>query len=161
MVNYQIDSIESIETFKKQYCVQDFFSNNYRLKDEYKKAKSSDLPRELYDEEMHNTALNGERGNFDLEQAIQVMLKYKERGESVYYIFNGFELCSDKIQSLQETKEMYDLFLKEENQSKKIMTLKDAVINALRSGISLDDVKNALDNSITKENNDKGEHDEQ
>ena len=70
-------------------------------------------PRELNDEEMRYAAKNGQRGNFTLEEAVQAMLKYKERGEHVTYRFNGYELDSDNITKYEAVKKGYDKFLRE------------------------------------------------
>ena len=48
--------------------------------------------------------------NPNLDQVIQVLLEYKERGESVTYRFIGFKLESDKISkdNIEEIKQEYD-----------------------------------------------------
>lgn len=89
-----------------------------KVHEEYGKALSTKLPRELYAEEMRDAALKGERGNFNLEQAAQAMLEYKTKGESVYYVFNGFELNSDEVTTVEETLEKYDRFLRRDRESK-------------------------------------------
>lgn len=89
-----------------------------RTYEEYRKALSSKLPRELFAEEMRDVALKGQSGNLKLEQAVQAMLEYKAKGESVYYVFNGFELNSDEITTVEETIEKYDRFLRRDREPK-------------------------------------------
>lgn len=108
--------------------------------------------RAISTEEMRDVALKGEKGNFNLSQAIQAMLEYKKRGESVYYIFNGFELNSDEITTLEETEEMYDLFMREENQQKALISIKNATKNALSAGISIEDIEDLMQTTIEEKN---------
>jgi len=105
--------------------------NIERIHEEYRKASSSKLPRELYVEEMREATLKGERGNFNLEQVVQAMFEYKSKGESVYYVFNGFELNSDEITTVEETIEKYDRFLRRDREPQKTMDIvKNEEINS-------------------------------
>ena len=55
--------------------------------------------------EMQRAVLKGERGNFNIEQALEALLEFKARGESVSFVFNGIELKSDEITTVEETSE--------------------------------------------------------
>lgn len=122
-----------------------------KVKEEYRNTPLSHLPRELYAEEMRDMALRFRPGNFNLEQAVEAMLRYKEKGESVYYIFNGFELNSDEISTIEKTKEMYDLFIKEENMQNASISIKKAIENALAAGISTNEINEIVSNEIDNE----------
>lgn len=122
--NFKLDqAIQAMLEYKQNGETVSYRFNGFKLEsskitennideiiENYRQARN--LPRGLYFEEMYEAT----KGNLMFDQVVQAMLKYKQKGESVYYIFNGFELNSDEITSIKDVKEMYDLFRKEQRQ---------------------------------------------
>ena len=45
--------------------------------------------------------------DYDLDQAIQLLSRFKAKGESVYLYFNGFKLSLDNVSSPEELRKQY------------------------------------------------------
>ena len=124
---------------------------------EYIKNAKEPLPRLISRDEIRD-GIENFRG-FNLDDIVQVMLEHKRRGESVYYIFNGCELNSDEISSIEDADRIYSSYLKERSKTNSLedlkkarVSVKDALRAALKSGIpreEIDSITSDIEESIT------------
>lgn len=132
---------------------------------EYIKNAKEPLPRRISKDEIRD-GIENFRG-FNLDDIVQVMLEHKRRGESVYYTFNGCELNSEEISSIEDADRIYRTYLKErsktaslENLKKARISVKDALRSALESGIPREEIESItsdIEQSITSFKNELDE----